>query len=332
MKNANTFDEIYGIFVRTAYRALLKRAPERGVLYSDLQSPISKEEEIILESFLSQILASHEFTQRQTNLSVQFPPETWVMAELQDQLFMWLDLGDRGVSRPALEGTYEPLETRFLESVLKPGMNFADVGANIGWFALRAARAVGPAGSVTAFEPRKETSRRLQMSIEANGFADWASVHAVALGNEEGEMFIGYGSDGVNSGGTWSLPSADLVDQFRNDGQIVQPVTVKRFDDVPRIGKLDFLKIDIEGAEILALRGAEKTLREDKPIILAEINPGALATVSQATPNDFLNFMKSFGYKAFHLTGDGIGTEVGNGIDIPTEIDMINIVFQPFDL
>jgi hypothetical protein len=77
---------------------------------------------------------------------------TWVLAEPRAGLRLWLDLGDYGVSRPCLINRYEPDETAFVEQYLRPGMSFVDVGANIGWFSLIAAKALRHVSGVSVGE------------------------------------------------------------------------------------------------------------------------------------------------------------------------------------
>ncbi len=71
---------------------------------------------------------------------------------------------------------YEPLETQLLLKRLKPGQTFVDIGANIGYYTLLAARQVGPAGRVYAFEPDEENFKLLQKNTEINGYSNVTSV------------------------------------------------------------------------------------------------------------------------------------------------------------
>jgi hypothetical protein len=115
---------------------------------------------------------------------------TWVLAELDDGTRLWIDLGDYGVSRSCMFGSYEPVETAFVRSMLKSGQNFIDIGANIGWFTMLAARIVGPSGRVYAFEPRPNTCERLRKSVSENGYSN-VEVRQAALGTAPGRMMVG---------------------------------------------------------------------------------------------------------------------------------------------
>ena len=87
----------------------------------------------------------------------------WVLAPVMGgQRRMWIDLGDRYVSRGCLADNYEPQESAFIRQHLKAGDVFLDIGANIGWYTVLASTIVGETGSIFAFEPRPETAARLQ--------------------------------------------------------------------------------------------------------------------------------------------------------------------------
>ncbi|HEX7086038.1 MAG TPA: FkbM family methyltransferase, partial [Vicinamibacterales bacterium] len=86
-----------------------------------------------------------------------------------------------------------------------------------------------------------------------------------------------------------------------------------------------FIKADIEGAEPLAFRGAGRILREDRPIILSEVDPYRLELVASTTPARFLAEMRSRGYRA-HLLGAGVP---GPEIDDSPSNGVTSVVFLP---
>lgn len=249
--------------------------------------------------------------------------DNWVIEEI-DGIQMLVEHGD-DVSDACVGGYFEIEETAFLDSVIKPGMTFVDVGANIGWFSLRGARAVGPMGRVISMEPRIDTFQKLSRSMELNGFT-WAHPHNVACGAEDGEMNIGWANVSGGRGGTWLLPHQELVDDFAALEKEMQLTPVRRIDDY--VDGVDVLKIDIEGAEILALRGAHRTLSEYRPLILCEINPANLALVSKATAEDLIGLMASYGYSSNRLDGSGIGEPYVGGA-LPDGLNIINVVMRP---
>lgn len=161
---------------------------------------------------------------------------------------------------------------------LRPGMTVVDLGANLGVFATRAAKRVGPSGRVVAVEPHPDNFRRLKANGERNGLANLACVNAAA-GDHEGEARLFVHERGINH---------SLV---RGSGMSV-PVRLTTVDAlVAELGltRVDFLKVDIEGVAPEALRGASGTLRRFRPLI-------ALERDSEAESRGLDELLASHGY------------------------------------
>ncbi|MCC7000740.1 MAG: FkbM family methyltransferase [Gemmatimonadaceae bacterium] len=150
-----------------------------------------------------------------------------------------------------------------------------DVGANIGWWTIPLARALAPGGGrVLAFEPVPGNRERLAWAIEANAMASHIEVAPVALGDAPGElgMWLKSAETGAASG------TAALV---TGDGPAHVKVPVVRLDDWTRehgVTRCDLMKLDIEGAELMMLRGAERFIAETKPLIFGEFEAYWLST------------------------------------------------------
>jgi FkbM family methyltransferase len=170
-------------------------------------------------------------------------------------------------------GLYELNTARRLNRLLSPGSRFVDGGANIGFFTCRAARLVGPTGRVDAFEPDPLNRRRLEQNIERNGQVGPIRVHAEALSDEPARLTFHRPVAGRsrNHGESGRFPRSDVpTEPF--------PVEAARLDaairDVP-----DLVKLDLEGSELLALRGATGWLAAERPPAwIIEHNPGASAS------------------------------------------------------
>jgi FkbM family methyltransferase len=170
----------------------------------------------------------------------------------------------------------EPQVEKAYLDLLSPGDVVYDVGANIGWYSLLAARAVGPSGSVMAFEPSLENAVLAQRNAVVNGLANITVVPA-ALTDEEGWMtFIQKGSlEG-------RLEKDDSEEQARRkanrrivgvSGRTLVPITT--LDSwLARTGRPapTLVKIDVEGAEVGVLRGMEQTLRNMRPMLIVELH------------------------------------------------------------
>jgi FkbM family methyltransferase len=151
-------------------------------------------------------------------------------------------------------------EMHFMRRYLRSGDNVLDVGANIGVYSLLAASRVGPSGSVLSFEPGPEALRRLTENLRLNKL-DNVKVQAYALGDHSGQV------DFINCCDTTNRMQTEA-----DEGKSIIAVPVARLDDVIWLD-CAFGKMDIEGAEPVALRGAERLLREaNPPVWLLEIN------------------------------------------------------------
>lgn len=161
-----------------------------------------------------------------------------------------------------LEGERFVAERHLLDRLLRPGMRVADVGANIGYYALLFARAVGPQGAVFCCEPEPDNLVELERTLSWNGFAN-VRVMPVAVGDRDGEAFLARGVNGkVSANGGPPPPGAVAV-------------PLRRLDTLFPHG-VDLLKVDVEGYEGRVLDGAERLLREHRPVLVVELHPVAM--------------------------------------------------------
>jgi FkbM family methyltransferase len=153
--------------------------------------------------------------------------------------------------------------------ILKPGMTVFDIGANVGYYALVAARAIGPEGQVHAFEATPAVAERLLENVRLNQLKN-VTVNHSAVSNQSGEAEFRLHQD--DSEGN-SLVS------FSTDWPAVQvsAITVDDYIADRGIGQVDVLKVDVEGAEPLVFAGATKLLSRSKPpLLIVELNPTTL--------------------------------------------------------
>ena len=195
-----------------------------------------------------------------------------------------------------------------------------DCGAHIGYFAMHLADAVGPGGSVAAFEPFESNAECLERSIRENHFEDRVRLDRAAVGAAPGSLPLVYAPNTINSGGAF-LQGPGVVPE----GHTTRTVPVVALDGLALPRPVSFIKADIEGAEPLAFRGADALLRADRPTILSELHPLQLDRVSGVTPAQFIAEMRSRGYRC-HLLGAGVaGQEID---DAPTN-GVTSVVFLP---
>lgn len=174
---------------------------------------------------------------------------------------------NNGGSNPSyLLGTAEPETQAALAALVQPGMRVYDVGANVGFFSMIAARLVGPGGHVVCFEPLPINASQIIHNALLNGFTN-VLVLDDALGAQEGKsrFLISHRSTHGH------LASGGSV--WRQVGELT--VAVRRLDVLIAEAGLptpDLIKIDVEGTEADVLAGAAQTLATARPLLLIELH------------------------------------------------------------
>jgi FkbM family methyltransferase len=212
---------------------------------------------------------------------------------------------DSGVLRlPGMRAVYEAsygLYKRFVEAryvdllrtQVRPGTTVIDVGANIGFFTRYFAAWTGPTGRVIAIEPEAANFERLQSMLRSKGLDRIVvPVHAAAA-EHAGQVALAI--DRYHPAGHCLSP----------DGVPTPAVTV---DDLVRQypeGRVSFIKIDVQGAELRVLQGATRTLTDARPAVLVELDETALRS-QQASIEAVVEFLASYGYQGRLLLPGGL--------------------------
>src|SRR5258708_2360140 len=187
----------------------------------------------------------------------------WVQVQRGPAQGLWLYLNPR-TGRNYFEGGGEPEVQAALQRYLRPGMIFYDIGANIGFFSLLAARIVGEDGRVIAFEADPEIAARLRGHIVRNNFRA-ISVEEKAVWSEPGTVLFARTDPAAS-------PDRGLGHVVANGAADTIQVDAVSLDEYVRTAPSpDFLKCDVEGAEVEIFRGAQRLLTEKGPIILCEM-------------------------------------------------------------
>jgi FkbM family methyltransferase len=193
-------------------------------------------------------------------------------------------------------GEWEPLETNLIRQLLRPGDSFADVGANIGYFSLLGAQLVGPEGKVYAFEANARTFALFEANLALNRAAN-VTPHLVAVGEAPGTVWIAHEEEG-NAGADFTVSE---------DPGHGAAVPVSRLDSLIADPRLRLIKLDIEGAEAKAIRGADALLwRAAAPDLIFEFTPAFLARGGD-NPAELLTFLGSRGYRLQQIGNAGLG-------------------------
>lgn len=213
-------------------------------------------------------------------------------AKIDCDLTLYVDLASSVGRSIWLRGYYEPQIHKLIQSILKEGDIFFDVGANVGYFSVIASPIVGHSGKVFAFEPNPIVAQLLFQSIKKQPFSNIELIKKAVTSD---------GSDVLlkvlkNSGFSYTLPKRISAEK----SSLVPSVALDDFkvlkcgNNCPRL-----IKVDVEGAEMDVLRGAERTLRYCDTQVLMEIQNWTLQRYGH-TVQDVFTYMKELGYKALN--------------------------------
>lgn len=207
-----------------------------------------------------------------------------------------------------IDGVFEPYSWNFVSKFLKPDMIVFDLGANLGQYTLLAAKSVGETGYVHSFEPSSRMFSELEFNVSLNNLSDICTLNKVAVSNVSDMAKLSKYKPGAEV-------YASLGSHTRREGTMIGHEEVKtiRLDDYIEnagIDHVDFMKIDIEGAELLALRGAENLLSQsDAPAILlelADINTDGFGYKSA----EIWDYLENLGYRMYSLGDNRSGLEM----------------------
>ncbi len=184
-------------------------------------------------------------------------------------------------------GEYSEHEVKLFEQILKPGMTVVDGGANFGTHTVFFSKAVGPTGQVYAFEPQRLIFQVLCANMALNGIENTHCLQA-GLGASR--------RDGI-------IPTLDIR-KYNNTGAFTFD-TALQGDRVPimpldelNLPELHFFKLDVEGMELDALKGAKFTINYRQPVLYVE-NTFDRPTYEPQQSRDLVNYILELGYKAY---------------------------------
>jgi FkbM family methyltransferase len=192
--------------------------------------------------------------------------------------------------------SYEP-ELTHLAQFLRPGETFIDAGANCGLFTVAGARIVSSSGQVLAFEPGPSVLPMLERNVAQNNLGN-VTVHRCGLGAEPGKVRLYQHAHGASSATLGCAPGSDTP---------YVEIEIDTLDAIlARCGieKVDTIKMDVEGAEELILRGASALFARNRPRVLFEINPEAIANLKLQLDGAWSS-LAARGYRFYSLHEDG---------------------------
>ncbi|WP_083637595.1 FkbM family methyltransferase [Pararhizobium arenae] len=226
--------------------------------------------------------------------------------------------GDHGIrtSIYLFRDAYEPSVRFAIDCFVRPGSVCYDIGANQGLWALRMAERAGRDGKVFAFEPIPDNARSLKTNAELSGHA--IEIYDFALGDKNGSVIMHLPRD---------VGSASMA--AHADGAETMMVNVRCLDDIwisqDRPG-VSLVKLDVEGAELLVLKGASAFLADVQPVVCCEINPERLDAMGASAAAIFQIFDR-LGYRSL-VWDERRKTLVARAPD-PSRQSNVDVVFLP---
>ena len=234
-------------------------------------------------STIRRMLGTVEHQVAPTTFSVQLTETDAVRCTVGDVEIL-CDAADGAVTPGLRSGDYEPHLTAVFRRYCRPGMTVVDVGANLGYYSLLAARLVGSSGRVVAFEPNSENCRLLLSSVR---LGEVANVELIPVACDRATGWAYYSTHVGSNGGL-----IDAGDVLHRPGVVIPTF---RLDDVVT-GPVDFLKLDVEGAEGRVVQGATRVLERERPVVTTELKEEMLERVSDMSLADYLGYFEELGY------------------------------------
>ncbi|MDP3725173.1 MAG: FkbM family methyltransferase [Nanoarchaeota archaeon] len=188
-------------------------------------------------------------------------------------------------------GAYEIEKQQIMKGALREGMVFYDIGAHVGFFTILAARQVGRKGLVVAFEPFEKNLHCLEKNVALNGFQNVIIKKGVVTE----KIGHSYFQKGESSAGGHISDKGEMVPAYSIDELVAKGLQ-----------RPDVVKIDVQGAALLALRGMAKTLKNNNVKIFIAIDNGPRQGIPRFSKKDIHDFLKSIGYSAVGMRGEKI--------------------------
>ena len=203
-----------------------------------------------------------------------------------------------------VKGNYNLEKIVFL-NLVKNGETVIDIGANRGYYTLLFSHLVGNSGQVHAFEPVPPTFKKLSQTIDNQArYKNW-QLNQKAVGNSQETITIYMPG---NDDGQASMTTHQSASWSRSESITKYECEMITLDDYAHSNLnqgLDFIKCDVEGAELLALKGAIKTIKTYLPLIYLEVCNDWTKNFDY-TPSDLVKFLQSIGYNKFWLISNRV--------------------------
>lgn len=244
--------------------------------------------------------------------------------DFDGDLTMRLRLGEHMQRRTFWMGYYSREIIGLMKRRLSAGMVVLDIGANVGEITLIAAKAVGPTGKVFSFEPIAEIADRLEWHVRANHFRHVTVVREALAAKKADNVPIYRQPDSSRADDNGGLGSLYAATRNTSPTQFIRVNTLDAWLEEHPVDRIDLIKIDIEGAELPCLQGADRTLTRFDPAIIIEIQDHSAARAGYRQ-SDILVHLARLGYAFWKIER---GSEL-TPLDITSLSEYQNVLCLP---
>jgi len=220
-------------------------------------------------------------------------------------------------------------QLQILRKVVRPGDIVFDVGAHTGDFTIFFAHLVGPSGRVHAFEPVPPTFEKLCRKVKLARVHDRVVLNKCALSDSRGRSLIHVPRNDsteaalvIHHFASWtSAPVASYDCKLE---------TLDNYAVVNKISKVDFVKIDVEGAETLVMKGMRNVLTDSPPLLMLEVFPPWMRDF-EVSLGDLFSFLRNRGYIFYFIGKDKLVSchdplDVSDLLSFPNFLDFICLI------
>lgn len=193
---------------------------------------------------------------------------------------------------------YEQTDSNMIMRLVEPGDTVLDIGANMGWYSLNIAK-THPSCTVHAFEPIPDTYQVLCENVSLNGVRN-VHPHPYGFSSETKDLTFYFYPEGSGNASAADLSGRDDVRRIT--------CHVEQLDHAPSllgIGRVAFIKCDVEGAELFVFQGGRALLARDQPIVFSEMLR-KWAAKFHYHPNEIIALFKALGYRCFTAESEGL--------------------------
>ncbi len=239
-----------------------------------------------------------------------------------------MHLPKKGFHEYSVYGIYGELDTIMVEKLVKNEDVVVDVGAAIGYYTLILARAVGNKGTVIAFEPKEGRFEILENNIKLNGYDNVIAENKAIMLDGQGKKFFVHDDNTAGYRFITNRSDDNLTKKFSKPVDVLTTDLDVYLTDLGIIDKVSFMKIDVDGPELLVLQSGRQLLKNRNLNILLEWDQDA-AKWSNCSPESIIDILLENGFeiyypdyikkKYFHITKERL-------LNIDPLDDVINIL------